>query len=253
MRNLKITALALLATTSINAQINLEHTYSLSATNSTLTTIQLANSGYKFVLNEPSLNQVKLYNTNHSLWKTITIPTIPGFTLSNVMHISENLFNLDAQVECVAYYYNISTTPAQYYTKIINENGTVIKDFPDKIPAGVVATASNTFKFIVSDANLIREVYSLPGTSSNLGVFDNEETSVGFSYPNPASQFITLPYHLNGTNTGIMTIYNLTGQVIESFDVDTTFDSILLDVSNYPSGMYLYGIEGMGTGTFVKE
>jgi hypothetical protein len=253
MRSLKMTVLALLVATSINAQINLEHTYNVSATNSTLTTIQLANSGYKFVLNEPSLNQVKLYNTNHSLWKTITVPTIPGFTLSNVMHISENLFNLDAQVEYIAYYYNISTTPAQYYTKIINENGTVIKDFPDRIPAGVVATGANTFKLIVSDANLIREVYSLPGTSNNLGVFDNEGTSVGFSYPNPASHFITLPYNLNGTNTGVLTIYNLSGQVVESFDVDTTFDSILLDVSNYPTGMYRYGIGGLGTGTFVKQ
>lgn len=115
-----MTALAVLAAISSNAQINLENTYNVSAVNSGLTIVQLANSGYKYVLTEPTLYQVKLYNINHSLWKTIPVPTISGYSLLGVMHISENLFNLDAQVECVVYYANYSTTPAQYYTKIIN-------------------------------------------------------------------------------------------------------------------------------------
>lgn len=253
MRKIKMITLKLLISVSVNAQINLENTYNVSAANSSLTIVQLANSGYKYVLNEPSENQVKLYNMNHSLWKTINVPLIPDYTLVGVMYISENLFNPDAQVEYLAYY-SYHSTVGQYYTKIINENGTVIKDLPDRLPATIVETASNTFKLLVSDADLIREVYSLPGTSDNLGVFNNKETSAGFSYPNPASQFITLPYNLNGISTGILTIYNFNGQLLESFEVDAAFDSILLDVSNYPAGMYQYGIEGiMGTSAFVKE
>src|SRR5690606_19330689 len=143
MKRVKMIVVALLISASTNAQITLEHTYNVSANNVGLVVVQLANSGAKYVVTEPAQHQVKLYNTNHSLWKTIPIPSISGYTFSNVMHISENLFNLDAQVECVAYYY--STTPVQYYTKIINESGAVIKDLPNRMPGGIATTAPNTF------------------------------------------------------------------------------------------------------------
>lgn len=259
MKKIKLIVAGLLLTSSVEAQITLENTYNVAGSSSYLTTIQLSNSGYKFVLTEPTLSQVKLYNTNHSIWKTINVPTISGFTLIGVYNISEGLFNVDSQVECVAYYANYSTTPVQLYTKVIDETGTVIKDIPDRAYAGVAATSSNTFKLIVNDNNMIRDVYSLPGTSSNLGLPNGGVTGqVGVSYPNPTSQFITLPYDLNESNsTGVMNIYNVSGQIIESFNIDNSFNSILLDLSNYSSGTYRYNITVNGvessSNSFIKQ
>jgi hypothetical protein len=259
MKKIKLIVAALLLTSFVNAQITLENTYNVVSSSSWLSTVQLSNSGYKFVLIEPSSFQVKLYNTNHSIWKTINVPTISGFTLIGVYNISEGLFNTDNQVECVAYYANYSSTPAQLYTKVIDENGTVIKDIPNRAYAGVVAISSNTFKLIVNDNNMIREVYSLPGTSINLGLpTGGVEGQVGVSYPNPTNQYITLPYDLNGTSsTAVMRIYNANGQIIESFNIDNSFNNILLDLSNYASGTYRYNITVNGvesnSNSFIKQ
>lgn len=251
--------MGLILSSSASAQITLENTYNVAGSASYLTTVELLNSGYKYVLTESSAFQVKLYNTNHSLWKTINVPTIAGYTLIGVYNISEGLFNTNSQVECVAYYANYSSSPVQLYTKVIDETGAVIKDIPNRAFAGVVATSSNTFKLIVNDNNMIRDIYSLPGILSNLGLpNDGELGQVGLSFPNPSNQFITLSYDLSVSNTaGIMNIYNLNGQLIESFNVDNSFNNILLDISNYSNGTYRYSLTVNGiestSNSFIKQ
>jgi hypothetical protein len=94
MIKVKFFVSALLISNSINAQISLEHTYSGNSTNSSIGFINLSASGDKYVINDFSLNQIKLYNTNHSLWKTITIPSLPNTIGYYYQNISENLFNI---------------------------------------------------------------------------------------------------------------------------------------------------------------
>lgn len=259
MKKIKLIILALLASTSLNAQITLENTYNVSGSTAYLTALELSNSGYKYVVTEPSLFQVKLYNTNHSLWKTISVPTISGYTLIGVYNISEGLFNIDNQVECVAYYADYTANPVQLYVKVIDENGTVIKDIPNRSYAGVVSTSANTFKLIVNDNDMLREVYSLPGTSSNLGIPNDGVTEIiGLSYPNPSTQFITIPYNLNeNSDLGIIKIYNVNGQIIETFNIDSNFNNLVLDISNYSAGSYRYSITVNGsessTMNFIKQ
>jgi hypothetical protein len=236
--------LMLLGYLSANSQITLEHTHTVAGSGANLTTVNLSSSGYKYVLTETESSQVKLYNTNHSLWKTLNIPTIEGFTLQAVFHISEGLFDINNEVEYVASYYNFSTNPAQFYVKVVNENGTVIKDLPNRGYLGVGATSSNTFKLIVTDVDLIREVYSLPGTSSTLRIPNTDGVgTLGNSFPNPATHEITIPYELNNLNsTGLINIYDNTGKLVESLTIDKSFDNIQLDLSNYSSGLYHYNI-----------
>lgn len=250
--------MAVLVSASMNAQIDLEHKYEQQGI---YTTVQLANSGFKYVLfdNAGSSAQIKLYNVNHSLWKTIDVPNAPtNYWVGEVKYISESLFDLDNKIECLVVYRHQSADSE--HIKIINENGTVIKDLPNRQLARIVSTAPNTFKLLVNDyspyPNNGAEVYSLPGTTTNLGVSDNEAQLTGFAYPNPSSQFITLPYKLNGANKGVLNVYNLNGQIIETFNIDSVFDTILLDVSNYAAGMYRYGVfvNGMETtSSFLKQ
>jgi hypothetical protein len=258
MNKLKTTVLALLTSISINAQISLENTYIGNTNASSLRFVNLSNSGDKFVLFEPALNQIKLYNLNHTIWKTVSIPVISGFTPQVVYNTSESLFNIDGQVEFLVQYNNSSTF--QYYIKVFGETGTILLDAPNCFYNGISSTESNSFKLLLNDGiNSNRYVYSLPGTSSNLGLPNGGVTGqVGVSYPNPTSQFITLPYDLNETNSiGVMKIYDAYGQIIESLNVDNSFNSILLDLSNYSSGTYRYNITVNGvesiSNSFIKQ
>lgn len=261
MNKIKLLFTTLVLATSVNSQISLENSYNLNSNSGYLTLNNFAVSGYKYLSYDPSLQQIKLYNLNHSLWKTINIPSIPNFTIQTIssIYVTENLFNTDSQVEYAAQYINTTVTPIQWYLKIYDENGNTVADIPNRLISQVVPASSNTFKLIVSDGNFIREVYSLPGTSSNVGLPNGGVTGqVGVSYPNPTSQIITLPYDLNGSSsTAVMNIYNLNGQIIESFNVDNSFNSVLLDVSNYTSGTYRYsitvnGIESVSS-SFIKQ
>jgi hypothetical protein len=258
MTKVKFIVSALLISSSINAQISLEHTYSGNSNNSSIGFVNLSTSGDKYVINDVSLNQIKLYNSNHSLWKTITIPTIPNTIGYYYQNISENLFNTDNQVECLIIYQG--ATILDYQVAVINENGTIAFSKQSAAFSGILKTANNNFKLLLNDmASYDKLVYSLPGTSSNLGLPNGEAVGqVGVSYPNPTNQFITLPYDLNETNsTAEMNIYNINGQIIESFNIDNSFNSILLDLSNYTAGTYRYNITVNGiessSNSFIKQ
>ncbi len=258
MTKIKFIISALMISGSINAQITLEHTYSGNSNNSQIGFVNLSISGDKYVINDASLNQIKLYNTNHSLWKTITIPSLPNTIGYYYQNISENLFNTDNQVECLIVYQG-SSIPG-YQVAVINENGTIIFSKQGAAFGGINKTTNNNFKLILNDmVNNDKLVYSLPGTSSNLGLQNGDDIGqIGVSFPNPTNQLITLPYNLNGLNsTAVLTIYNIQGNIIESFNVDNSFDSILLDLSNYSSGTYRYNITVNGvessSNSFIKQ
>ncbi len=142
-----------------NSQITLEHTYTVANTNAYLTGSNLANSGIKYQVTDITAGQIKLYNLNHSIWKTINVPAIPTFTILGVYNLSESLFNTDGQVEFLVYYYT-TTAPTQYYVKVYSETGTVLGDFPNRTYSGVFNTGSNGIKLFLNDMNLTREVWS---------------------------------------------------------------------------------------------
>lgn len=258
MKKIKLIVSALLFSISINAQISLENTYSGNSNVTSIGFVNLANSGDKYVINDVSLSQIKLYNLNHTLWKTIPIPSLPNSTSYYYQNISENLFDLDSEVECLIVY--AGATIQEYQIAVINENGNVIFNKTSCGFSGIHKTENNSYKLLLSDyTNTNKYVYSLPGTSSNLGVIDNGVIGkVGLSFPNPTSQLITLPYDLGTSNSiGTMNIYNINGQIVESFTVDNTFTNILLDVSSYAIGTYRYsiiidGIESTSN-SFIKQ
>jgi hypothetical protein len=73
-----------------------------------------------------------------------------------------------------------------------------------------------------------------------------------FAYPNPAKTTIYLPYQLKLGETSVMHIYNAYGQLIETKKIDATFNTILLNVSNYSKGVYIFEVNGAGN-KFVVE
>lgn len=250
---------SLFMTSFLQAQISLENTYNAGSTGASLTIIDLANSGKKYMMTDVTSGNIKLYNLNHSLWKTINFPTIAGFSPIYPYNVSEHLFNLDNQIEVLMVYMNTSTNPATLQTRIFNEVGTTVADFPNRNFHNIVDAGANGWKLLLTDGNLTREVYSVPGTSSNLGINDDNEISTSelLAYPNPGSTVLNIPYELNNGGNGQITIYSSTGQIIESFTVDSNFNNLVLDISNYGIGSYYYQVSSNGilssTIPFVKN
>jgi hypothetical protein len=100
-----------------NAQITLDNTYQ---GNFFIHLTKLQNSGYKYV--KPTATTIELYNINHSLFNTITIPPVFG-AVQTVMYVSESTFNTDNLIEYAIQTYSAGSTN-KYRVYIFNQNGT---------------------------------------------------------------------------------------------------------------------------------
>ena len=138
---------------------------------------------------------------------------------------------------------------------LYNEDGIMIKDFgygQTLVLLGIHLISNgkyrlSIFRSIINpqpyEATILTEIYSLPGNPPS-GTASPRASVNQYPYPNPASSTITLPYQLARGEVSAMHIYSLNGQLIETKQIDATFDKILLNVSNYTKGTYLYEVNG---------
>ena len=257
-----ITTLLLIASISGYAQITLENTYvngGISAER--LRLIKLSSSGYKYCVNDTST--IRLYNLNHTLFRTINIP--PGAFMStvSVFYVSEELFNTNpADIEYLLSYYNLGIT----HFRIYNETGTVL------LARDSVALSSSTsafeyepsiaytpsgWKMTISQSVYGNDayVYSLPGFlpchDCTNGVITSMVTENGdlkssnvSNYPNPNNGQTTIEYTLpQGTTTADLVFYNTTGQEIKRFKVTDTFHDIVISTADLDAGTYYYQLQ----------
>lgn len=62
------------------------------------------------------------------------------------------------------------------------------------------------------------------------------------AYPNPAITNVVIPYELGSENATMMNIYSIDGRFIESVRLMPNENSVSVDVSRYPQGMYVYKV-----------
>ena len=207
---------------------------------------------------------INLYNLNHSLYKSITIPPLPhNINGSNayVFYISDSLFNVNtANIEYLVDYQDTDFVSHIY---VFDDTGNTIfsKDsavaqlsWPDPYREFVFYTP-NGYKMILfqSTNNNATYVYNLPGalpcsecSNGNLvssvapGLRINNGSLMD-AYPNPAKNSTTINYELpDGINQGALVFYDLQGKEIKTFTVDRTFNSILVSTADLSAGTYLY-------------
>lgn len=251
--------LALLISVSIHSQgqITLEHTYS----SVSAAYINLPVSGYKYYVMDVANSQCRLYNNDHSLWKTINLSIPLNNVLYDIQYVTENLFNTDDMIEMlyVSYNYNSALAYYTYDTRITNENGTLLLSIPGGGYSYVypAQTGSKLFiwvyNFSVSPSTVNTLVYSIPGQTTN-GTNDspaNEPVSLRKAFPNPATNAVTIPYTLPANvNQAELKLYNISGNEVKSYTIDHTFDNLVVQTSDLAAGMYLYRIE---SGAFKSE
>ena len=231
-------------------QINLEHIY----TGVSAAYVKLPVAGYKYYVMDVTNNQCRLYNNDHSLWKTISLSIPANYYLYDIQFVTENLFNTDNLIELmyVSYTYNTTSAYYTYDTRIANENGTVLLSIPGGGYSAIYSAQSGSrlfawvYDYSVSPSTVSTMIYALPGQV--LTNIQEPTAKSGFSmplsFPNPATNSITIPYILpESVHQAELKLYNSNGQVVKTFSIDHTFDNILIQTNDLPAGMYLYRIE----------
>lgn len=64
------------------------------------------------------------------------------------------------------------------------------------------------------------------------------------AYPNPAISEVHIPYDLTGNQSAMLTIYNIEGRQMEQYVMTPGETEVVVNVSKYPHGVYVYRVNG---------
>ncbi len=245
---------------SLFGQINLVNIYSKQIY---LTKLHI--SGYKYVEVNLTTSLITVYNTNNSVFATMTLQPQP-YSIQSVGYISENLFDLDNGLEYYVTTYTNNPTTYNIF-KVYNDNGTLLfqRDSAALFQTNSISTyglfrgdpifydgAFTKMRLQVGFGAATRyELYNLPGTitcdyCSNgtiTAIYSNPKTDINTEnilYPNPANDFIKIKYQLpEKAKKAEMKVFDSTGKLQELFEITSTFDCIYLSKS-YSNGLYYF-------------
>jgi hypothetical protein len=198
---------------------------------------------------------VKIFNPDYSVHTDTTYQFVPpaGYIIARVS-MSRRIFNADTNLEFLVTFRetDINFGDTHENTLLFDENGTVLKDFgyanmiftnPQlHLHNGNLRLRVVKRYFVNNEFESKTEIYSVPGTPA--ADYALKSADARSAYPNPAATSIVLPYKLQQGEKTLMSILNLNGQLIEFKQIDYLFDKILLDVSGYNKGPYLYKVNG---------
>lgn len=252
--------LMLTAGMALYAQPSLETVYSVSTNICTL-----EKAGDKYYAMDIANKQCRIYNLDHSLFRTIDLVVPEGYYLFDIQQVTQHIFNQDDLIEFAYIYSMFNQTETSWYynyeTRVINENGTEILKIPGAGHTQVSLTQDGSRKFLVYiydfyiiPATTQTQVYSLPGTPLKSGTVHGSAFRLRNPYPNPASGMINIPVKLpQGVNKGYLQIYNLSGQLIDLREIKRSDEYILIPGGALLPGSYVYNISGQGQKSESKK
>jgi hypothetical protein len=249
----------------LSAQITFETNYNNNVYYDAPGLMNFSAAGYKYVFADT--DQIVLYNLNHSVYRTISMPNMPSGSFNfRVRWVSDELFNTNpADIEYVLTYESLTTSFMS--VRVYDENGNILLSrdtcyLPGSLNAGIheqgiVHTSAGVKMLLRNQVNSKTTVYALPGvlpcTMCDQGVMSGlqpntssgaQSQQIAAPYPNPTQSSITLPYSLpNGTSTGEIIIYNMIGREVKRYSITSVFSSLVLETSELASGTYSYSIQ----------
>lgn len=254
------------------SQISLEHTYNFQTVNNNRSSELLGlfklNSGDMYAYVDNTLTTLYLYNNDHSLFKQISIQKPNGFSnvvYKGIYNVSDNLFNTDNKVEYLIHYTisgdSLNPSPTrnaiylynevgnqlfskEYSTVSINLNYYRYSSFIQNTPSGTKMILMNQD---INDRFTGFSVYSLPGQLltdvKNEVPQAKDKSYLSNPFPNPANNYAAVFYSLpNLKEKGNILIYDNTGNLIKSINVDGSSEYVLFNNMNLSNGMYFYSL-----------
>lgn len=234
------------------AQLTLEKHYDYSAN-----TVKINNTDYKLYIMDVPNSQCRIYNPDHSLYKTINLPVPANSYLYDIKFVSQNMFNSDTKIELLYTYYAYITTDTagngyyEYNTKIINESGTVLVSAPKVVYSYIKEHSAGVYKLYLYSTDYSSwpykvgtDIYNIPGTVQTSVITTSADNAIKPAFPNPATSLVTLPYALNhGSTKGIIKILDTKGNEVAQYTVDNAFNNLIIPVETMPKGTYFYYLE----------
>ena len=267
-----------------DAQITLDKAYPSGTEGLYMVNLEL--SGPKYVLKSQDSGDryLKLYNLNHSLWKSIDCNPLRAVKRTNnttvflfgSFYISETLFDCDTNIEFI-YTSQAAGFPDRSIVDIYNEHGKMLfssdsTDLPMNYGTGLVYLLQqrpvyNTpggAKMILNKAvnrvgsvwNIAPHVYNLPcALSTGIAGLKKQAEGPDLSVlPNPHFYESTIKYTLpEGMERAEIVVSSMDGKELKRYQVDNTFNSIYIGHSDMPAGSYLYSLVGGGQVLTAKK
>ncbi len=251
MKQIFSTLILMFLIVAVYGQITLQRTYNYS-----MSVVKLETLGYKYYLMDVSASQCRIYNMDHSLFKTINCTVPSGYYLSDIKYVSEKLFNADSQIELAYTYYKYVATATSYYyiygSRVINESGSnlITIDGAQYIYANKTGDTeyklfAYCFDYSVSPEKVWTNIYNLPGIPVfSASIYDKQQDVLLNAYPNPATDVLRLEYELPANvKSARLNLLDSSGKPVKNFQIDGHSDHLALSVNDLSSGVYLYYIE----------
>ena len=231
----------------MKAQPVLEKTYTVSAS-----ICMMESVGEVYYSMDVVNRECRIYRMDHTLYKTIPLPTPQGYYLYNVQYVSENLFNDDNLVELVyTYSMYVETADSYFYTyetRLINENGNVLLSIPGAGFTDVIDTENDGKKFLVYiyDYSVIpyrtqTQVYALPESATKSENHDLSSYLMSDPFPNPSASVIHIPVELPpGVLSGSLELYDARGTRVLTYPVTESMQELVLPTHQLAPGTYVY-------------
>jgi hypothetical protein len=226
----------------VNAQPSLEYTYPVSTS-----ICHLEQSGDKYFTMDVTNMQCRIYNMDHSLYRTINLSVPADYYLYNIQHVSEHMFNQDDLIEFVYIYSKYNPTETSYYysyeTRVINENGLEVLKIPGAGYTEILETQDGSRKFLV----YVYDFYQVPATTQTMvySLADEpmksgpiqQQHRLGNPWPNPSRGAINIPVNLPpDAGPGTLILYNMQGQEVLRQAVEGEQEFII-----FPDGVLIPG------------
>jgi hypothetical protein len=231
---------------------------------------KFSNLGYKYCVSDPAQKKIHIYNVNHSLHMTINIPLPSNITSFRVLYLSDRLFDTNSNIEYLIDVYSTGQAPPKVYVfdqagaqLFYKDSALITEPYSDDryvSQTGIfyngVSAKMRLQRYTISATTPSRyELYTLPGelpcnsctsftytAPSNVGVRENSDQDGAMFYPNPASNWLKLKYTLPpASRSAEIRIYNSEGKLIETYLVDSAFESLLMP-AEYNNGLYVYSL-----------
>ena len=200
-----------------------------------------------YSLDFENLNQIVIYDANMNVKKTISINGIEVFWVSNV---GKNIYTNSGKYEFLlfgrvseddndrCYFCNEDSE----FIYLCNNDGQC-----DMLDYAYKSRIVRNKLIIPYDEGSKTKVYSLYGNVSKIA---DHKSSQSKAYPNPATSNIKIQYTVDKMD--IMTIYDISGKIIESVFLSPSVNEIEIQVSNYSQGVYIYKYKDV-SGKFIVQ
>ena len=242
-----------LATNFAFGQITLDHTFNSDNFNDVL----VFSNGSQLNYVSAQGPMIYTFNADYTVKNSFTVQIPTGMDTFRIgqysnFPVSQQIFNTDNLLEFFIWFWD--STGVATKIMIVNETGTIIKDFTTEYsPYSIevfhnTQTNTNLLKMGQSSVTEQVDIYSLP--TSVLGNKEILENNKLTAFPIPTNKILNVVNPQTGDN--VIKLFDSTGKLVQSKIFDLYEKQISIDVGNLPNGVYLYKI-GSLSNRFIKN